>query len=327
MMDFNAQHQAWGYRTNMKKGRNIWHTATEEDLTLVTDKDFPTRRGNSVCRDTTPDLTFVKNLENFKWTNTAMGLGSDHCIIEAVIKVARNNPRTFKFTDGDLFRANRSERALTPDTDLDSWFDGIKEDVARAAKEVITDLEVDRMDSRLAHLLEAKQQWDELCDSAEGQLKTGKSWRLLRYLLHDGNTKSNQNRALAKAVHLATDSAPDEAFMEQLIDKYLAATDDPLPPPHFPEYEGRDAPSMNEDFTVAEVKQVLASLNARSAPGPDGVTNKMLKHLEKNSIEFLTDKMNEIWRSGRIPKSWKAAYTVLIPKPAAFGHEASKKVQ
>lgn len=350
MGDFNAQHQAWGYLTNTKKGRDIWLTATEEDLTLVTNKDFPTRRGNSVCRDTTPDLTFVKSLENVKWTNTAIDLGSDHCIIEVLIEVARNKTRTFKFIDWDLFRANRSERALSPDADLDSWCDGLKEDVASATKEVTTDLEVDRMDSRLAHLLEAKQallarwktqrhnrrlrkkmseinktvgdhckvlckqQWDELCDSMEGQLKTGKSWRLLKHLLHDGNTKSNQKRALAKAVHLATDSTPDEAITEKLIDKYLAATDDPVPP-QFPDYEGRDAPSMDEDFTVAEVKRVLASLNSRSAPGPDGVTNKMLKHLDDDSIEFLTDKINEIWRSGLIPKSWKAACTVLIPKP------------
>ncbi|XP_049518869.1 uncharacterized protein LOC125943542 [Dermacentor silvarum] len=159
-----------------------------------------------------------------------MDLGSDHCIIEVVIKVARNKTRTFKFTDWDLFRSNRSERVLTQDTDLDSWCDEIKEDVARAANE----------------------QWDELCDSMEGHLKTGKSWRLLRHLLHDGNTKSNQKRALVKAVHLATDSTPDEAVTEQLIDKYLAATDDPMSP-QFPEYEGRDAPSMDEDFTVAEV--------------------------------------------------------------------------
>nr|XP_054930953.1 pseudouridine-5'-phosphatase-like [Dermacentor andersoni] len=92
MGDFNAQHQAWGYCTNTKKGRDIWDAATEEDLTLITNKDFPTRRGNSVCRDTTPDLTFVKNLENVKWTNTAMDLDSDHCIIEAVIKAAYSNP-------------------------------------------------------------------------------------------------------------------------------------------------------------------------------------------------------------------------------------------
>ncbi|KAH7977554.1 hypothetical protein HPB49_002314 [Dermacentor silvarum] len=55
----------------------------------------------------------------------------------------------------------------------------------------------------------------------------GTSQGILRYLLQDGNTKSNQKRALAKAVHLATDSTPDEVVMEQLIDKYLAATDDP----------------------------------------------------------------------------------------------------
>ncbi|KAH7981958.1 hypothetical protein HPB52_002256 [Rhipicephalus sanguineus] len=95
----NAQHQAWGCLTNTKKGRDTWHTATQEDNTLVTNKNFQTGRGSS-------------SLENVKWTNRAMDLGSDHCIIEVVIEVARNKTSTFKFIEWDLFRANRSERSL-----------------------------------------------------------------------------------------------------------------------------------------------------------------------------------------------------------------------
>ncbi|KAG0417793.1 hypothetical protein HPB47_005356 [Ixodes persulcatus] len=91
--------------------------AANHDLTLVTDPAFPTRIGNSCSRDTTPDLTFVKN-----------------------------------------FRKSREERALIQDSsiDLERWATQLKGDVKSATKTVQTDLEIDRMDSRLAHLLEAK---------------------------------------------------------------------------------------------------------------------------------------------------------------------------
>lgn len=100
-------------------------------------------------------------------------------------------------------------------------------------------MELDRMDSEFAHLLEVKeallarwktqrysrilrkriseinttkeacckvlcmQQWDELCDSIQGQLNAGTSWRL-KHLLCDSNTTSNHKRALAKAVPFDT---------------------------------------------------------------------------------------------------------------------------
>lgn len=83
--DFNAQHSAWGYKTDTKKGRMLWDNAQSLRLTLLTDPAYPTRRGNSVQHDTTPDLTFVKNAKDATWTNTRRSLGSDHCILETTL--------------------------------------------------------------------------------------------------------------------------------------------------------------------------------------------------------------------------------------------------
>lgn len=58
--DFNAPCQAWGYAKTSAKGRDLLTDATDAGLTLVTDPAHPTRIGNSVSRDTTPDLTFVR---------------------------------------------------------------------------------------------------------------------------------------------------------------------------------------------------------------------------------------------------------------------------
>lgn len=65
--DFNAPHAAWGYDKETRKGRNLWEDIHQLDLTLITDLTYPTRIGNSVSRDTTPDLSPVKNARNTYW--------------------------------------------------------------------------------------------------------------------------------------------------------------------------------------------------------------------------------------------------------------------
>lgn len=55
--------------------------------------------------------------------------------------------------------------------------------------------------------------------------------------------------------------------------------------------------------------------NCKSAAGPDRVTNKALRNLSDGVIETLTRYYNKCWRAGALPKQWKAARTILIPKP------------
>lgn len=68
--DFNAPHAAWGYGHETPKGRRLWEDAQNEGLELVADPSAPTRRGNSVCADTSPDHTFTKNIAAARWDNT-----------------------------------------------------------------------------------------------------------------------------------------------------------------------------------------------------------------------------------------------------------------
>ncbi|KAH7958859.1 hypothetical protein HPB49_005998 [Dermacentor silvarum] len=55
------------------------------------------------------------------------------------------------------------------------------------------------------------------------------------------------------------------------------------------DYAGCEVPELHQDFTAAKIRQVLFSLNSKSAPGPDGVPNKRLKNLDNESIHFLTE--------------------------------------
>ncbi|KAH7934953.1 hypothetical protein HPB52_002445 [Rhipicephalus sanguineus] len=62
---------------------------TLEGITLHTEPAYPTRTGNSVSRDTCPDLTMGINLPQPRWWNSQENLGSDHFIIHTSLSYDR----------------------------------------------------------------------------------------------------------------------------------------------------------------------------------------------------------------------------------------------
>lgn len=74
--DFNAPHPAWGYGKSTAKGNKLWELLHRQGLTIHTDPNYPTRIGNSVTRDTCPDLTMTKNLPRAEWHNSEETLGA-----------------------------------------------------------------------------------------------------------------------------------------------------------------------------------------------------------------------------------------------------------
>lgn len=63
-------------------------------------------------------------------------------------------------------------------------------------------------------------------------------------------------------------------------------------PPISNAQHGKDP--LVSSFTNAGVRAVLAELNCRSAPGPDGITNELLKNLADKDIDLLTKHINEV---------------------------------
>ena len=160
----------------------------------------------------------------------------------------------------------------------------------------------------------SRQQWDEICNSVDGQMRTRGKWNLLEHLLDESGTKSNQRGVVAKILHLAQKSSSGAEILEQLSKKYLPLTPDSNMQA-YPAYEGTPCPHLDEPFGVSDVRRALHELNGRSAPGPDRVSNKALRNLEDDSVEYLTDEINKIWKGGDIPEQWKLADVILIPKP------------
>lgn len=294
-----------------------------------------------------PDLSFVRNAET-TWANLQENLGSDHYIVALSVKIRTAPSRIYKYVDWDLFRKIRDTDELQYDT-LSELFAQIRKDVEKATKEIPTDLEVTGMDARLAHLLEAKrsllerwktqrlnrrlrkkiaalnrsieehcaelnrQQWSEACSAADGRMRTGGKWTLLKHLLDDGQTKGNQRLAIDRLIHKQKENGHTEvSLLRELAFKYLPVG--PSEHSSSPRYEGAIAPDLDAPFSEAEVREVLYSLNGRSAPGPDGITNRLLRNLDDKSISVIVREINKVWERGTVPKSWKEATVILIPK-------------
>lgn len=288
----------------------------------------------------------------FSWANLGVELGSDHYIVSTVLQVGRKPPRTFKYIDWDYFHKIREERGGDYPENFQEWLDRVKRDVEEATKSIDTELEVDKMDSRLAHLLEAKesllarwrtqklnrrlrkrlaglnkaimahcqvlerQQWHELCNMVDGQMRIGAKWNILKHMLHENKTKINQNRVVDRILHAERQLHRDDEIAMRLARRYLPLAENAGPPEtKCPQYEGRSAEGLDRSFQEADVRETLQKLNGRSAPGPDGVTNKMLRNLDDKSIRIITAEINRIWEAGVFPDEWKVASVVLIPKP------------
>ncbi|KAH7956886.1 hypothetical protein HPB52_013445 [Rhipicephalus sanguineus] len=132
--DFNAPHTAWGYAITTKKGARVHDVAQQHGLTLSNDPLQPTRVGNSVSRDTNPDLTFTRDVKKAGWTCLPETLGSDHHIIQLDIGYERRPTKTgtARLTDWNAFRNELDDDNEI--AEIDTWLTKILDTAQRCTK-------------------------------------------------------------------------------------------------------------------------------------------------------------------------------------------------
>ena len=70
--------------------------------------------------------------------------------------------------------------------------------------------------------------------------------------------------------------------------------------------------SMKEP-SLGEIRQIVKKARSASAPGPNGVPYKVYKYCPQ-ILRVLWSNLRGVWRSGKIPKTWRKAEGCLIPK-------------
>ena len=67
-------------------------------------------------------------------------------------------------------------------------------------------------------------------------------------------------------------------------------------------------------FTEEELVRAIQLLQLKKSPGPDGITHEMIKHLGPEARCALLHLINVSWETGVVPREWRAATVVPIPK-------------
>ncbi|KAH8026577.1 hypothetical protein HPB51_022038 [Rhipicephalus microplus] len=212
--DFNASSTEWGHLKSKDKGTKLTECANPLDLQLINNLSLPSRRGNSVQRDTMPDLTFTKNVRA-TWDNHADELGIDHCILQITAENEVKAPRKFTIMDWDQFRKVRKQKKKH---DLkEAWR---KNKLNRHLRTKIADLSHE-IESQAKTL--CAQQWNNTCDEADGKLRRGSKWGLLKHLMADSDkpTRGGTQQQIERLVHKhAQDSGGSQAPLKMLGQKY-----------------------------------------------------------------------------------------------------------
>lgn len=350
--DFNAPHLAWGYPRSTRKGRLLWELAQQLQLTTYTDPSTPTRIGNSVQRDTHPDLTFSYNMPTADWQILPHSLGSDHYIIELAIPSLNYRPPRSKqpsITNWDAFRQDSRTIPAPHSADqdaLEEWLQALLSTRTKHDHPVHPATPSPYVDSRMQHLWEAycaiekrwrqhkhnrtlkrklarlqldmqqhakilaRANWNQLCDSLNGTLSTKRTWAILRHLLNPENSKHHTNGRVQQLIH-SLGQDPD-TLLSTLKQLYIP----PAPEiPELPDYTGPPNDELDAPITFEEVKAALLTLRRHTAPGADGVTNTLLRHLDDLTVDHLTTVLNTHWQDHTLPSSWTHSDITLIPKP------------
>ena len=77
--------------------------------------------------------------------------------------------------------------------------------------------------------------------------------------------------------------------------------------------EERDC-STTDPFSMNKLKDAFKKLKSKKAPGPDGITGEMLKHLEACSRAVLLKIFNHSLMKGVVPAVWKEAIIIPVPE-------------
>ena len=73
-------------------------------------------------------------------------------------------------------------------------------------------------------------------------------------------------------------------------------------------------PCMTECLTLRQLGEALKKMKQKKVPGPDGITNEMLKHLGPGAKCTLLRTNNQSWSTDTVPTIWKEAVIRPIPK-------------
>ncbi|KAH7946778.1 hypothetical protein HPB52_004222 [Rhipicephalus sanguineus] len=142
-------------RKRTKEARNYGNSARISPTLLNDPQQSPTRIVNSVCRDTSPDLAYCKNIAPARWETTCQRAGSDHYVIVVQVQTSagKNVPNVLaRIMERPKFREVRESEAPESITNLKEWTATLNDHVRRRTRESRAADETPARDSSHPHV-------------------------------------------------------------------------------------------------------------------------------------------------------------------------------
>ena len=153
----------------------------------------------------------------------------------------------------------------------------------------------------------------------------GKVHKILKKWEHCSDDEFRDGQAMVKEGKLlSTDRAKAEAFAQEYarvsrqvrVAKIDRAAKQKMALPEMrscQECEGRRCGACSP-FRMEELVKEISRTKMKKSPGPDSLSNEMLVHLGPVARETLLSIINCSWRTGEVPRQWRQATVIPIPK-------------
>lgn len=77
----------------------------------------------------------------------------------------------------------------------------------------------------------------------------------------------------------------------------------------------KSVPAQNEYCKLEKIKEIIKFLKVKKAPGPDEISNNIIKAFPESLLKFLVRLFNSCLKIAYFPSQWKIGKIVAIPKP------------
>lgn len=348
--DLNAHHSNWSTKTDSRGGQ-VFDSMVENNYISLNDGTHTRiKLVTGLIQKSSPDLTMLSDdiAFKFEWKVLNENLGSDHLMIKIKTDVAESRPirkkRNFKKADWLKYKATTENLVMTytMNENLQTAYDDFIEIINKAAEESIPWIKVCDNPLRQNRFM-PKPYWNS--DMSKAVAERRRALANFRRNPTPDNLQQLQNKTSAaqrtirngkaKAWHEFCDNIDDTTSSSEMWAKMKwlkgyriprneinqdkaqillnSLTPDFVSPPT-PNFESLN-PQMSSPVTIQELVNVIKQSD--SAPGIDGISYSMIKHLPISGKNILVALYNKFLLSGFVPSQWKNIKIVPVPKPCS----------
>ena len=166
--------------------------------------------------------------------------------------------------------------------------------------------------------------WRNFCSSLNGfSISDSKLWKKINSI--DKKAQSSSNPTLIHDGIKYTDPASTASIFANELENVFKDHEDP-------NFDGIFEAQVNSNFSssftclnsvfisfpktnTSEIRCIINEIRGKGSPGPDQITNRVLKLLPDSYLRIIAELINASLKHSFIPTSWKAAHVTMILKP------------